>query len=54
MVPYCRKLIDETLLTEGEKKWLNEYNQDIWNKTHGYFEGDEVTLSWLKRETQPW
>ncbi|KAI0117606.1 aminopeptidase-like protein [Hypoxylon sp. NC0597] len=52
MVPYCRKLIDTTQLTDDEVTWLNEYNEDIWNKTKGYFEGDEVTTAWLKRETQ--
>ncbi|XXG96718.1 centromeric DNA-binding histone H3-like protein cse4 [Hypoxylon texense] len=52
MVPYCRKLIDSSLLTEGEKAWLNDYNADIWNKTKGYFEKDELTTAWLKRETQ--
>ncbi|KAI1106329.1 aminopeptidase-like protein [Jackrogersella minutella] len=53
MVPYCRKLIDSSLLTKEEIKWLNEYNEDIWNKTKGYFEDDKVTTAWLKRETQP-
>lgn len=53
MVPYCRKLIDPELLTADEKEWLNEYNKDIFEKTKGYFEKDEVTLSWLKKETQP-
>lgn len=53
MVPYCRKLIDASLLTPSEKEWLNEYNADVWGKTHSFFEGDKLTLAWLKRETQP-
>jgi Xaa-Pro aminopeptidase len=53
MVPYCRRLIDVSLLTDGEKKWLNDYNEDIWNKTKGFFENDKLTLAWLERETQP-
>ena len=53
MVPYCRKLIDETLLTEGEKKWLNEYNELVWNKTSGLLADDPLALEYLKRETQP-
>ncbi|KAI1781452.1 aminopeptidase-like protein [Hypoxylon cercidicola] len=52
MVPYCRKLIDSSLLTDAEKAWLNDYNTDIWNKTKGYFEKDELTTAWLKRETE--
>ncbi|KAI1384481.1 aminopeptidase-like protein [Hypoxylon trugodes] len=53
MVPYCRKLIDSSLLTPAEKTWLNDYNADIWNKTKGYFENDEITKAWLERETAP-
>ncbi|KAI1497512.1 putative Xaa-pro aminopeptidase P [Biscogniauxia marginata] len=53
MVPYCRKLIDASLLTPTEKKWLNDYNADILSKTKSYFENDKLTLAWLERETQP-
>jgi len=52
MVPYCRKLIDETLLTDNEKKWLNDYHKDIYEKTHGSFEKGSVALAWLERETK--
>ncbi|KAI1322817.1 aminopeptidase-like protein [Xylariaceae sp. FL0255] len=54
MVPYCRKLIDPELLTAEEKKWLNDYNAKVFEKTKGYFENDELALNWLKRETAPW
>jgi len=53
MVPYCRKLIDSTLLTEPEKTWLNDYHSKVFENTKGYFENDELTMAWLKRETQP-
>ncbi|EWZ38335.1 xaa-Pro aminopeptidase [Fusarium oxysporum Fo47] len=52
LVPYCRNLIDTTLLTSEEKEWLNTYNAKVLEKTQEYFEGDNVTLAWLKRETQ--
>lgn len=52
MVPYCRNLIDESLLTRKEKRWLNEYHADIVAKTKGYFEPGSVTMKWLERETQ--
>jgi Xaa-Pro aminopeptidase len=54
LVPMCRNLIDTSLLTPGEKKWLNDYHQEIVEKTKHFFEGDELTLAWLKRETQPY
>lgn len=53
MVPYCRSLIDTTLLTEEERKWLNDSHADIFEKTKGFFEEDPLTMAWLKRETQP-
>ncbi|KAL6862145.1 X-prolyl aminopeptidase [Trichoderma novae-zelandiae] len=53
MVPYCRKLIDESLLSEAEKAWLNASNAEILEKTRGYFEGDALTMAWLTRETRP-
>jgi len=53
MVPYCRKLIDEGLLTKTEKLWLNTYHADILSKTKGYLEGNETALKWLERECEP-
>ena len=53
MVPYSRALIDVSLLTAEEKKWLNDYNVDILEKTRDYVRDDPITLEWLERETQP-
>jgi len=53
MTPIGRNLIESSLLSTEETKWVNDYHQEIWTKTHGYFEKDELSLNWLKRETQP-
>jgi Xaa-Pro aminopeptidase len=53
MVPYCRRLIDHTLLTPKEKKWLNDYHTTIREKTKAFFVDDELSRKWLERETQP-
>lgn len=53
MVPMCRKLIDGKLLSQDERTWLNDYHQEVFEKTKGFFEGDERTLKWLERETRP-
>ena len=54
MVPMCRNLIDRSQLTTVEKKWLDLYHREVWDKTKGFFEGkDERSLKWLKRETAP-
>jgi Xaa-Pro aminopeptidase len=52
MVPYCRNLINEAMLSETEKAWLNASNVEILEKTKGYFEGDAITTAWLERETR--
>jgi Xaa-Pro aminopeptidase len=54
MTPHCRNLVDMSLLTEDEKKFLNEYHQEVYDKTSKYFEKDPLTLEWLKRETAPY
>lgn len=51
MVPMCKKLTDVKLLSTEERQWLNEYHEEIWEKTSGFFKNDERTTSWLKRET---
>lgn len=53
MVPLCRKLIDPSHFTAEEKQWLNDYHAEIWDKTSGFFEKDERTTKWLRRETEP-
>jgi Xaa-Pro aminopeptidase len=53
MVPYCRKLIDERLLTRREKHWLNEYHADIYAKTKDLLDLGSIAAKWLERETRP-
>ncbi|KAK3078323.1 hypothetical protein LTS18_007806, partial [Coniosporium uncinatum] len=54
MVPMCRNLIDVSLLTDGEREWLNGYHKEVLEKTKGFFEKDELTMKWLEKETQPY
>lgn len=56
MVPYCRNLIDESLLTAEEKQWLNDSHRVVRETMEGRFAGggqDELTRKWLERETRP-
>ncbi|KAL1878965.1 exocyst subunit [Paecilomyces lecythidis] len=53
MTPLGRNLIERSLLTETEIKWVNDYHEEVWEKTHHFFEKDELTRNWLKKETQP-
>jgi Xaa-Pro aminopeptidase len=43
--------VDASLLTEPEKKWLNDYHQEVWEKISPLLKNDTRALDWLKRET---
>lgn len=53
LVPMCRKLVDVSLLTEREKKWLDAYHAEVLEKTGPFFKDDERTRKWLERECAP-
>lgn len=53
MVPMCRKLIDKSLLTENEVKWLDSYHEEVLAKTQSLLQDDAVALRWLQRECKP-
>lgn len=53
MTPIGHNLIEPSLLSDAEIKWLNEYHAEVWEKTHHYFENNELARNWLKRETAP-
>jgi Xaa-Pro aminopeptidase len=54
VVPYCRKLIDTSLLTKDELDWLNATNAYTLEKTKPLLQGNDLALAWLERETQPY
>jgi Xaa-Pro aminopeptidase len=54
LVPLCRNLIEDGLLSDEEKHWLNGYHGQIFEALKGVFEDDVITLSWLTRETRPY
>ena len=54
VISYCPidlDAIDVNILDEGERKWLNEYHQDVYEKISPYV-SDDVEL-WLKENTKP-
>ncbi|CAL5871988.1 uncharacterized protein PFLUO_LOCUS6245 [Penicillium psychrofluorescens] len=53
MTPIGLKLIEPSLLSDAELKWVNDYHAEIWDKTHHFFTEDELTTKWLERETKP-
>ena len=51
-VPFCKKLIDVSMLTKNEKTWINAYHQQVWNELSGSFAKNSVEYNWLKKETK--
>ncbi|KAG6877769.1 hypothetical protein C0993_004144 [Termitomyces sp. T159_Od127] len=53
MCPISKKLIDTSLLTVDEQKWLDAYHAQTWEKVAPLLENDERALKWLEKETSP-
>lgn len=51
MCPIQTKLVDVSLLTPAERKWINEYHAEVWEKVSPSLKNDTRALEWLKRET---
>ncbi|KAJ7154608.1 peptidase M24, structural domain-containing protein [Mycena filopes] len=50
MCPIQTKLIDKTVFTVEEARWLNAYHAEIFAKVSGLLQNDPRALEWLKRE----
>lgn len=51
LVPYEKKLIDNSLITEEERKQIDDYHKRIYEELHELVEPD--VLRWLKDATSP-
>jgi len=49
--PIHKKLINLTLLNVEEKKWVNDYHAEVWEKVSPHLQHDQRALDWLRRET---
>ena len=50
LAPYCRALIEHSLLNAAELRWLNAYHARVYNELAPLTQDNEF-LSWLKNET---
>lgn len=49
--PIDRAVIEKELLTSGEKAWLNQYHERVWEKISPFLEAE--VKAWLKEATRP-
>ncbi|KAM9912228.1 hypothetical protein OXX69_002755 [Metschnikowia pulcherrima] len=52
-VPYCRKLINVSMLSVEEKDWINKYHNTIWREMSPTLDPNSLECKWLRRETRP-
>ncbi|KAJ3507038.1 hypothetical protein NLJ89_g6529 [Agrocybe chaxingu] len=50
LCPIHKKLIDVSLLSEAERRWLDDYHRETWEKVSPLLKNDERALKWLERE----
>ncbi|KAF1322627.1 Xaa-pro aminopeptidase, partial [Globisporangium splendens] len=53
MAPIQQKLIEKTLLDQGEVDWLNAYHHKVHEKLKALLESDTQAYAYLMRETAP-
>lgn len=53
LVPYCRNLIEKSMLTDSELNHVNAYHQKCWDSLCLKTNPLSITYKWLKRETAP-
>lgn len=51
LAPIDRRLVDVSLLDQGERAWLNDYHARVWDTVES--EVDSATRAWLERATAP-
>lgn len=53
IAPIGLNLIDETMLSPAEKKWVNDYHNECVEKLSPLIASDPDAVAWLKKETRP-
>lgn len=53
LVPYCKKLINPSLLSQEEISVINNYHKEIFKKVSPHLKKHSLEYNWLKRETAP-
>ncbi|KAJ1985628.1 hypothetical protein H4R33_003874, partial [Dimargaris cristalligena] len=53
LAPMQRKMIQVSLLSDSEIKWINDYHQECLNKVGPLLKDNKLAYDWLERETAP-
>ncbi|KIL60909.1 hypothetical protein M378DRAFT_193546 [Amanita muscaria Koide BX008] len=50
LCPIHKKLVEISLLSAEERKWLNDYHAEVWEKISPHLKNDIRALKWLENE----
>ncbi|GAA5809696.1 hypothetical protein MFLAVUS_003109 [Mucor flavus] len=53
IAPIGMNLIDQTVLSPAEKKWINDYHSECVEKLTPLIANDQNAIAWLTKETRP-
>lgn len=53
MAPIQKKMINSKLLDDAERRWVDAYHKECYEKLAPLLQGDKTTLAWLENETRP-
>ena len=55
LIPFQRKLVDSSLITSEEARYINAYHQRVWNTISPHLQNadDSGALEWLRCNTAP-
>lgn len=51
--PYCRELIDKSLLAQEDIDFINNFHKDCFDKVSPLLKDNKLGYDYLKRQTQP-
>ena len=53
LCPYDKNLLDEKLLTQADKDYINAYHKRVYDTVAPLIEDDQETIAWLRAATDP-
>lgn len=53
LCPYDKNLINTSMLTEADRKHIDQYHSRVWEEVSVFLRDDERALAWLGEATSP-
>ena len=53
LIPIQKSLIDLEILNDAERKWVDDYHGDVWERVGGRMDDGTDAKEWLWKATRP-